>query len=138
MVAISARRSEDAILRGIRISSRYHKPHEVAHMRGVVESMSYATACHIDSIWCDSKACALYFVTLKDGTSDDCVQNDMARDVRRLAATMVWKSLSAAGQSTSARGGQSTNWKRTDMTRNTEIGEVARHRPGDLSVVAPR
>ena len=67
MVAVACR-SADTFVRGIHLSSRYDKPHEIEHMRRVVEAMRLGVFGHIQSIWCDSKACAFYFVTAKSST----------------------------------------------------------------------
>lgn len=65
------RRFSDTVVRDVYLSSRYEKLTEIEHMQRVVEWLDNAVACHIASIWCDSKACAFYFVTLRSSRPID-------------------------------------------------------------------
>ncbi len=70
-MAAVARRFVDTTIRGVHLSSRYDKPREIEHMQRIVERMDIRLLCHIESIWCDSKVSAFYFIDLKSSTPID-------------------------------------------------------------------
>jgi hypothetical protein len=47
------------------LSSRYDVQGEFSHMRRAIDAMPELMARRIESIWCDSKACAYYVVAVK-------------------------------------------------------------------------
>ena len=49
------------------LSSRYDLAHEIRDMKGIVDALSPDMVRRIETIWCDSKACAVYSVTVRDG-----------------------------------------------------------------------
>jgi hypothetical protein len=54
----------DITYKGVCLSSRYDVAHEFAHMRRVIDAMPELMARRIESIWCDSHACADYTVMI--------------------------------------------------------------------------
>jgi len=59
---------EPSILhRGIRIESRYSSVHELETMSAMMDALPDLVRARIESIWCDSKACAFYTVEVKAG-----------------------------------------------------------------------
>jgi hypothetical protein len=55
----------DVTYKGVRLSSRYDVLAEFNHMKSVIDSMPELMARRIESIWCDSKACAYFLVNLR-------------------------------------------------------------------------
>jgi hypothetical protein len=54
----------DITYKGVVLSSRYDVKNEFDEMKRVIDSMSELMARRIDSIWCDSKACACFIVQI--------------------------------------------------------------------------
>lgn len=52
-------------VRGVEITSRYQKKHELLSMAEAITLLPEAVAGQIKSIWCDSKACCCYGVTIR-------------------------------------------------------------------------
>jgi hypothetical protein len=55
----------DILYKGVVLSSRYDALHEFTEMKRAVDSMPELMARRLESIWCDSKACAFYTVHIK-------------------------------------------------------------------------
>ncbi|MCW3838177.1 hypothetical protein ACFQ1E_19260 [Sphingomonas canadensis] len=53
--------------RGVRVESRYSIAHELETMSAAVDAMPDLVRARLESIWCDSKACAFYTVEVKPG-----------------------------------------------------------------------
>lgn len=53
--------------KGVHLSSRYDLALEIDAMKLMVDQLTPEMARRIDCIWCDSKACACYSVTVRDG-----------------------------------------------------------------------
>jgi hypothetical protein len=60
-------KSGPSVVRGVHLSSRYDKPDEIDEMGSIVNALPYAVCHHLDTMFCDSKACASYSVNLKQG-----------------------------------------------------------------------
>jgi hypothetical protein len=57
----------DIAYRGVWLSSRYDVAAEFDHMKAVIDGMPELMARRIESIQCDSKACAYYSVEIRPG-----------------------------------------------------------------------
>jgi hypothetical protein len=57
----------DQVHKGVVLSSRHGLAHEYKYMARVVDSMQDLIARRLDSIYCDSEACACYVVMTRDG-----------------------------------------------------------------------
>jgi hypothetical protein len=55
----------DITYKGVRLSSRFDVQSEFNHMKAVIDSMPELMGRRIESIWCDSKGCAFYTVTIQ-------------------------------------------------------------------------
>jgi hypothetical protein len=66
---------ESAPYKGITVSSRYCARHEFNDMRRAIDAMPGLVAARVESIWCDSMACACYTVVLRPGSYTDLVLN---------------------------------------------------------------
>jgi hypothetical protein len=53
---------QSPVYKGVCLSSRYDLEHEYDAMRRAVDAMPELMARRIESIWCDSKACACYTI----------------------------------------------------------------------------
>ncbi|SEH15094.1 hypothetical protein SAMN05428974_1350 [Sphingopyxis sp. YR583] len=53
--------------RGVELQSRYAVAHEFEEMKAVVDAMPDDVRLRVESIWCDSKACAVYSITIRLG-----------------------------------------------------------------------
>jgi hypothetical protein len=53
--------------KGVSIASRYSVKHEFDEMRRAIDAMPELIARRVESIWCDSNACACYIVMLHTG-----------------------------------------------------------------------
>jgi hypothetical protein len=53
------------VYKGVVLSSRYDVQSEFTHMRGAIDLIPELLARRIESIWCDSNACAYYVVTVR-------------------------------------------------------------------------
>jgi hypothetical protein len=62
-----SRKSGPSIVRGVYLSSRHDSPDEIDEMGSIVDALPDAVANRLDTMFCDSKACAWYSVTLKQG-----------------------------------------------------------------------
>ncbi|WP_395391441.1 hypothetical protein WBP07_12540 [Novosphingobium sp. BL-8A] len=56
---------------GIQLDSRYSLEAEIKDMERAIGAMSQLLRSRIESIWCDSKACAVYDITFRPGPWDD-------------------------------------------------------------------
>jgi len=77
---------------GVSLQSRYSVLHEFETMKAVVDAMPKDVRLRLDSIWCDSKACAVYHVVVTLGMH----HSTLAEQIRRcfLAATRGFNGLS--------------------------------------------
>jgi hypothetical protein len=66
---------ESVPYKGIIVSSRYCVRHEFNAMRRVVDAMPELVAARVETIWCDSLACACYTVMLRSNSYTDLVLN---------------------------------------------------------------
>lgn len=55
----------DIEYKGVVLSSRYDVAAEFSNMKRVIDAMPELMARRLDSIWCDSKACACYTVQIR-------------------------------------------------------------------------
>jgi adenylate kinase family enzyme len=55
---------------GLQLSSRYSRVHEFNAMKGIVDALPDRMRNRIASIFCDSKACAVYSITIRAGQYD--------------------------------------------------------------------
>lgn len=55
------------IIRGVKITSRYQKQHELELMARVVSALPTPQLTGLASLWCDSKATASYIAEMKPG-----------------------------------------------------------------------
>jgi hypothetical protein len=55
----------DITYKNVRLSSRFDVQSEFDHMKAVIDCMLELNARRIESIWCDSKACAVYIITIR-------------------------------------------------------------------------
>jgi hypothetical protein len=62
-------------VRGVTLSSRYSKADELEEMGRVIEIMTDDIAAAIESVFCDSKACADYLVTLRSNEVSERVNS---------------------------------------------------------------
>jgi hypothetical protein len=69
--------SEDMDYRGVRLSSRFRVAHEFSEMQQVVDAMEDQIRLRIKSIWCDSRACADYVVTVTLGMQTPYLADDL-------------------------------------------------------------
>lgn len=53
--------------KGVLLSSRYDLASEIAEMKRMVDALTPDIARRLETIWCDSKACETYSVTVRDG-----------------------------------------------------------------------
>jgi hypothetical protein len=53
------------VVRGVEITSRYQKADELELMGRIIDAMPPCVSARIESVWCDSKACHCYSITLK-------------------------------------------------------------------------
>lgn len=53
--------------KGVHLSSRYDLASEIAEMKHIVDALTPDMARRLETIWCDSKACATYSVTVREG-----------------------------------------------------------------------
>jgi len=63
----------ELVVEGVNLSSRYGKARELELMARVVKALPVEYVGLIRSIWCDSKACACYAVSLNGCTSEQSV-----------------------------------------------------------------
>lgn len=71
--------------RGVELQSRYAVAHEFEEMKAVVDAMPDHVKLRIASIWCDSKACAVYSITINLGMNRPGLGGDI-RDSFRAGA----------------------------------------------------
>lgn len=62
---------------GVRLSNRYDEPGEITAMKDVIDALETPARASIESIWCDSKAQALYTVTVREGAWEDALEADI-------------------------------------------------------------
>jgi hypothetical protein len=55
---------------GIQLSSRYGLAREIKAMKSAIDEMPAPARNSVKSIWCDSKACAVYSMKIKEGCWD--------------------------------------------------------------------
>lgn len=53
--------------KGVLLSSRHDLASEIAEMKHIVDALTPDMARRLETIWCDSKACATYSVTVREG-----------------------------------------------------------------------
>jgi len=53
--------------KGVHLSSRHNLASEISDMKRIVDALTLDMVHRLDTIWCDSNACALYNVTVRDG-----------------------------------------------------------------------
>ena len=76
----------DMIYKGVLIQSRYSVASEFEDMKAVVDAMPDDVRLHVESIWCDSKACAVYSITISLGMNRRGLGEDI-RDCFRAGTT---------------------------------------------------
>lgn len=64
---ISYTKQDPVVYKDIYISSRHDLASEIQDMKRIIDALNTDMIRRIDAIWCDSKACALYNVTVRDG-----------------------------------------------------------------------
>lgn len=69
--------SDEIDYRGIRLSSRFSVLRELTAMQRVVDAMEDQIRLRVESIWCDSRACAEYVVTITLGMHTPCLAEDI-------------------------------------------------------------
>ncbi|WP_395332105.1 hypothetical protein WBP06_04075 [Novosphingobium sp. BL-8H] len=68
--------------KGVQISSRYDMVSEIGEMRRVIDAFTPMVLKRVQSIWCDSKAGAMYSVSILPGPWDESIAAGIARAFR--------------------------------------------------------
>ena len=63
--------------KGVTLSSRFDALREFAAMRKAIDLMPELMARRLESIWCDSKACAYYVVTVRKGFYVEALRDEI-------------------------------------------------------------
>lgn len=69
---------KELAVRGVRITSRYQKAYELELMGRIIDAMPPCVSAQIESVWCDSKACHCYSITLKPSAGHARVEETAA------------------------------------------------------------
>ena len=65
------------VYKGVELSSRFDVKSEFSHMRRAIDLMPELMARRIESIWCDSRACAYYVVTARPAFFVDALPHEI-------------------------------------------------------------
>jgi len=68
---------DEVMYRGVTLVSRFSVKHEFETMEGVVDAMGPSIRPRISSIYCDSRACAVYTVEIKLGMNTATIANEV-------------------------------------------------------------
>src|SRR5438270_24202 len=79
----------DITYKGVALSSQYDVKSEFDEMKRVIDSMPELMARRINSIWCDSKACACFIVQIRRSSlwKTSLTESKMRSRIRSVATT---------------------------------------------------